>query len=184
MKKVLAYAAAAGLATLGLPAAASASTWIGGDNITCTTNTHPNSRCNGLPTATASVGSGVEFDIFAVPAFNPLLTIDFASNGLLTISSLGDRTITSTVLTFTNNTKLFTGVTAVAAGNLANRVSVTNGVLTLNLAGVNFDPGQVTTFQVSAVPEPGTWMLMILGLGAVGFSMRRRQTSTARLQFA
>jgi hypothetical protein len=36
----------------------------------------------------------------------------------------------------------------------------------------------------SAVPEPGTWMLMILGFGAVGFAMRRRQKAVARFQFA
>jgi hypothetical protein len=36
----------------------------------------------------------------------------------------------------------------------------------------------------SSVPEPGTWMLMILGLGAVGFAMRRRQSTTVRHQFA
>lgn len=29
--------------------------------------------------------------------------------------------------------------------------------------------------KVGAIPEPGTWMLMILGLGAIGFAMRRRQ---------
>jgi hypothetical protein len=38
--------------------------------------------------------------------------------------------------------------------------------------------------SVTAVPEPGTWMLMILGLGAVGFAMRRRQSVSARVQFA
>jgi hypothetical protein len=37
---------------------------------------------------------------------------------------------------------------------------------------------------MGSVPEPGTWMLMILGLGAVGFAMRRRQSTSVRLQFA
>lgn len=50
--------------------------------------------------------------------------------------------------------------------------------LTGNPAGLRAD-----TF-LTAVPEPGTWMLMILGLGAVGFAMRRRQKTSVRLQFA
>lgn len=36
----------------------------------------------------------------------------------------------------------------------------------------------------TAVPEPGTWLLMILGLGAVGFAMRRRHGAAVRYQFA
>jgi hypothetical protein len=39
-------------------------------------------------------------------------------------------------------------------------------------------------FDVAAVPEPGTWMLMLLGFGAMGFAMRRRQKSQVRFQFA
>lgn len=30
------------------------------------------------------------------------------------------------------------------------------------------------TFQVAPVPEPGTWAMMLLGFGAIGFAMRRR----------
>lgn len=36
----------------------------------------------------------------------------------------------------------------------------------------------------SAVPEPGTWMMMILGMGGIGFVMRRREKPAARLKFA
>jgi hypothetical protein len=41
-------------------------------------------------------------------------------------------------------------------------------------AGLGFDD---FTFNASngAVPEPGTWAMMLLGFGAVGFAMRRRK---------
>ncbi len=36
----------------------------------------------------------------------------------------------------------------------------------------------------AAVPEPGAWMLMLMGFGFVGFQMRRRQKTQVRFQFA
>lgn len=36
----------------------------------------------------------------------------------------------------------------------------------------------------AAVPEPSTWLLMILGFGLVGGVMRRQQRQTARIRFA
>ena len=36
----------------------------------------------------------------------------------------------------------------------------------------------------SAVPEPGTWMLMLLGFAAIGFAMRSRAKTQVRFQFA
>ena len=42
------------------------------------------------------------------------------------------------------------------------------------------------TFTSGAVPEPATWALMILGFGAVGIGLRRRQRQnvSAKLNFA
>lgn len=54
-----------------------------------------------------------------------------------------------------------------------------------NGSGTSGNPlGLMVTGFVSSVPEPGTWMLMILGLGAVGFAMRRRQSAAVSFQFA
>ncbi len=54
-----------------------------------------------------------------------------------------------------------------------------------NDAGGSPNPAGLRLNSVfTAVPEPGTWMLMMLGLGAVGFSLRRRQKTRVRFQFA
>jgi hypothetical protein len=40
------------------------------------------------------------------------------------------------------------------------------------------------TVSTGAVPEPATWAMMILGMGAVGFAMRRKSNVTTRVAFA
>lgn len=48
-----------------------------------------------------------------------------------------------------------------------------------------FGNGQLTISPVAAaVPEPATWAMMILGMGAVGFAMRRRHKVTTRVSYA
>lgn len=39
-------------------------------------------------------------------------------------------------------------------------------------------------FAESAVPEPGTWAMMLLGFGAIGCAFRRRRRGTEHLQLA
>jgi hypothetical protein len=43
---------------------------------------------------------------------------------------------------------------------------------------------QVRLAGVSAVPEPTTWAMMLIGFGAVGYSMRRRKVSYGQRQLA
>lgn len=66
-------------------------------------------------------------------------------------------------------------------------VSGTN-TLAFNVRNFRAPSGNPTGFKMSAlvtaVPEPGTWLLMLLGFGFVGFQMRRRQKTQVRFQFA
>lgn len=58
-----------------------------------------------------------------------------------------------------------------------------NGGLIFSLGGIqNPVTGQVTITQVTAppgVPEPGTWMMMLLGFGAIGLALRSRRIAQA-----
>jgi opacity protein-like surface antigen len=49
------------------------------------------------------------------------------------------------------------------------------------LAGLNFitrfSPFEVDNVTIRAVPETSTWMMMLLGFGALGFAMRQRKVS-------
>jgi hypothetical protein len=45
----------------------------------------------------------------------------------------------------------------------------------------DFNEGLVTGFNVSAVPEPSTWAMMILGFAGVGFMAYRRESKPASM---
>jgi hypothetical protein len=48
----------------------------------------------------------------------------------------------------------------------------------------DFKQLRVVPAITSAVPEPGTWALMLLGFGGMGFSMRRRRRVAGLMQIA
>ena len=45
-------------------------------------------------------------------------------------------------------------------------------------------PFVITSFSISAVPEPATWAMMIAGFGMIGFAARRRHRQTVRVTYA
>lgn len=70
-------------------------------------------------------------------------------------------------------------------GPLASFTNNLGSTLTVNFAG-GLAPGQTTWFALEeaptlaqlGVPEPTSWALMMIGIGAVGFAMRRRAAKT------
>ena len=106
---------------------------------------------------------------------------------------------------FLNNVAIFGPVSEASAGTAP--ISTFNGTGATMFAGTgNFVYGtNVLTFNVrngipgaapnpvgfkgdlqveAAIPEPGTWMLMLLGFAAIGFAMRSRAKTQVRFQFA
>ena len=57
------------------------------------------------------------------------------------------------------------------------------GTYTLTISGNNRSTGSLggTVTITNAVPEPGTWAMMLLGFGAAGLAMRRRRTAALQL---
>lgn len=86
---------------------------------------------------------------------------------------IADLNIQSANLGFTQlstTSALFTGPASNPTFNLG----------TFNLSGgFTAGPAVLTISQaaVAAVPEPGTWAMMLLGFGAVGFAVRRRRST-------
>ena len=88
------------------------------------------------------------------------------------------------------NEQIFEGDGINSFGITTNAISIkfNNFVAGTGLLNGNLIIGQsrasVTSGVAAAVPEPGTWAMMLLGFGAIGFAMRRRRSPTPVLQMA
>jgi len=165
--------------------AANASVTLGSSNSSCT-----GGGCSaGTSTATITDNIGnpnkVEFDTTNVTAAG---TVTSWFNFLVDPTALG--TFSATVATFPTSTvtllELLTGGTMTTQGGTL--VTSTPGT---QLTFGNLTAGQWYTFRYTttmatggdisgnasfyAVPEPGTWALMLLGFGGIGLAMRRRR---------
>jgi hypothetical protein len=80
-----------------------------------------------------------------------------------------------------------TTVSTYRAWNFATETSDTRGSTNVS-PSLNTGASTAVTYAVwsiaSAAPEPSTWLMMILGFGTVGHSLRRRQRSAAPLALA
>ena len=129
------------------------------------------------------VGAGQDATVSLenVTTFN----VDFSDTALDLVfdTTLMDPTFTNASfngLVFTSsNFDLINSISIGASTNLAgfdlSRVSIVDDELRLNFAGLTYNTDTVIGLNFTPVPEPGTWAMMLLGFGAVGFAMRRKQ---------
>jgi len=179
MKSVVAIAVAAA-AVVGAAAPAAAATFpVGSSNFTATAGaggTFAGAFKN------QGIGSGTFSDVFTFTLPTNGLGSGTVTTSVTDLGSVNDLDFTSVTINdiAAQITKTAGGAFEVAfinnvpiiAGQL-NRL-VVNGVSRGNGAY----GGQATFTPVtSAVPEPATWAMMIMGFGVVGYAMRRRRTT-------
>lgn len=141
-------------------------------------------------TSVASLPSGAA----AFPAFgaSPIYSLfDFASSNIsIEIGSLYFFAFRSTGLKPINQGGNFTNALA-SSGNKytqGNAFQSFGSVMPTQTVYSDLDllfRSNVTTADVTAaVPEPATWALFLLGFGAIGYSMRRRNRTVTKASFA
>ncbi len=178
MKKILGAAIAVAAAFGGASAANAAQTLVitgasgtfGDDQVTCATGTA--APCTFERTFT-----------FTTPAGFTLASADITSN--FTGSNMATNLdFSSVTLNGTNFNILSTGQQEFR--NLLNQSLAAGGTNTILVRGTTGGDAAFSgtlSFAGSAVPEPATWAMMLVGFGAIGGAMRRRNT-TARVKFA
>jgi hypothetical protein len=190
--KSLKYLAAGAIASAALPGTAEAAEIIGGS-----TTVQTSSLDAGLNN---SFTIGFSDSNLANP-FNELVTFTTDVAGMLNIlvgtvgaSSENNVTFSNIFLTGTNlpnpgGVPLSQVLFDPNDTFVRNDIMVGPGTYTLNIQGTPGTQngslsGNVAFTAAAAVPEPGTWAMMLLGFGAIGFSMRRRRTQQSVPQMA
>ncbi|HKO19074.1 MAG TPA: PEP-CTERM sorting domain-containing protein [Acidobacteriaceae bacterium] len=125
---------------------------------------------NNYPGVTSVTGTGASSFNATITSFNPLYFPTFSASNL-TLSFFN----TSQVVPFeqVDPSALFSS-NGTANGDMAANRGAVNGVSGPNF---QFQADANTSFQVSAVPEPESYALMLGGLALVGFVARRRKAS-------
>jgi hypothetical protein len=179
MRKGL-LAAALGAASLFVAAgSASAQTAVvtgpsgtfGNDTVTCDSGA-ATGPCSFSDTITFTTPTGFQLlnaTLSASETTNPLTFISFDTITLNGVSFNAVTTGTADFYTLFNQ--------LVVSGN-------PNTLFISGTSGGNAAYSGTLTFAAGAVPEPGTWAMMLLGFGGIGFAMRRKRSKQQLLQLA
>ncbi|WP_010544475.1 FxDxF family PEP-CTERM protein [Sphingomonas elodea] len=97
---------------------------------------------------------------------------------------------TSTLFDINGATCTMRGVGTCGASekfSVSNAMVMLGQLNTVEVTGVSRGLGSYggnATFIPSGVPEPASWGMMIVGMGGIGFAMRRRRATSTRVSYA
>ena len=108
-----------------------------------------------------------------LPGTNAAVALPFTGLPNATSGSYDNTFDLGASTTYTAGFLSFSGGT-VASAEATLLAGIAAGEAYVNLHDANFPGGEVRGFLVPAVPEPGTWVMCLAGLGLIGCSARRR----------
>jgi len=120
----------------------------------------------GAYTSAAFGAPGTSTQLYGIDTRNDVLVRQANSAGTLTtVGSLGANLGTRTNFDILGNDAFVSNGRSFYSVNLASGALTTLGTLDRQLFGI----------AISAVPEPASWAMMMLGFGGIGFAMRRNR---------
>jgi len=170
----------AGAAALAMGSAASATITVDASSMSYTGPT-----TLGLDTTIGYSDTGL-----GKPTFTEWLTLTDTLSGIYSITlDTSSRAVDFTSAYLTNGVNTYDLQQLYSVGSLEGwglgDTFIAAGQYTLFVNGNNSDTGSLAgtiTITDHGVPEPATWMMMLLGFGAIGWQLRRRRTTLAFAQ--
>ena len=179
-----------GIALMGATALAMASAANATITVTSTSFTSysgPTSTDGGVTTTIGYEDTGLQ-----KPSFSEWLSFTNTLAGIYSVTlDTSSRSVnfTSAYLTDGTNNFALTCLAGCSSGSVEfwglDDTLIAAGNYTLNVFGNNTSTGSLGgTITITAVPEPATWAMMLLGFGAIGWQIRRRRSTLALAQAA
>ena len=119
--------------------------------------------------------------------FDTPLGFNISSMDISSIRSSSMTNIDFGIVTFNDVNFLIKDTGQQEFRNLFDQSLVTGGRNFLKVSGLSGGDGAyagtISFAQVAAIPEPATWMMMLLGFAGIGFTMRRKDKSTLQVRY-